>query len=62
MHIGPFESKTISWEKLLGFKVDCKLSFNENWDGIIKKASVDNTICDHKQKAHSYEFIFQLTI
>ena len=30
MHIDPFESKTISWEKLLGFKVDCKLSFNEN--------------------------------
>ena len=22
MHIDPFEGKTISWEKLLGFKVD----------------------------------------
>ena len=39
MHIGPFETKNTNYEKLLGIKVDSRLTFNEHLDGIIKKAS-----------------------
>ena len=37
MHIGLFEIKNTNCEKLLGSKVDNRLSFNEHLDGIIKK-------------------------
>ena len=69
VHNGPFEMKNTNCEKLLGIKVDSRLNFSEHLDGIIKKASrkikciiQDNTIYEHKQKAHSYELILQLTI
>ena len=39
MHIGLFEIKNTNYEKLLGIKVDSRLSFNKHLDGIIKKAS-----------------------
>ena len=39
MHVGPFEIKNTNCEKLLGIKVDSRLNFNENLDGIIKKSS-----------------------
>ena len=39
IHIGPFEIKNTSREKLLGIKVDSRLNFNEHLDGIIKKVS-----------------------
>ena len=39
MHIGPFEIKTTSCEKLLGIKIDSRLNFDEHLDDIIKKAS-----------------------
>ena len=38
MHIGPFEIKNANCEKLLGIKVDSRLNFNEDLDGIIKKS------------------------
>ena len=39
MHIGLFEIKNTNYDKLLGIKVDSRLSFNKHLDGIIKKAS-----------------------
>ena len=39
MHIGHFEIKSTSCEKLLGIMVDSRLNFNQHLDGIIKKAS-----------------------
>ena len=39
MHIGLFEIKNANCEKLLGIKVDSRLNFNEDLDGVIKKAS-----------------------
>ena len=64
--------KSTNCEKLLGgIKVDSRLNLHEHVDGItvIKKASrnvnaiiSENTIHEHKQKAHTYGLIFQLTI
>ena len=64
MHIGPFEIKNTNCEKLLGIKVDRRLNFNQHLDGIIKKAicKINALSSEHKQKAHSYELILQLTI
>ena len=39
LHIAPFQNKNTNCEKLLGIKVDSRLNFNEDLDGIIKKAS-----------------------
>ena len=39
IHIGPFEIKNTSCEKLLGIMVDSRLNFSEHLGGTIKKAS-----------------------